>query len=107
MRGHWLWQRDYDAVLLARQDLPAAEVAAVGDGIEVLRFQCRFRLLGRVRKLRSVGPDIGHLMCDDQMMLGVDGDMHVVADDTGASAARGHRAGIGSVDDICATRASG
>src|ERR1700704_2191806 len=82
MRGHWLWQRDCDAVLLARQDLPAAEVAAVGDGIEVLRFQCRFRLLGHVRKLRSVGPDIGHFMCDDQMMLGVDGDLDVVAHDT-------------------------
>jgi hypothetical protein len=34
-------------------------------------------------------------MCDDQMMLGVDGDLDVVADNTGASAARGHRAGIG------------
>src|ERR1700730_2071522 len=40
-----------------------------------------------VRKARSgnpsstVGADIGHLVCDDQMMLGVDRDLHVVADD--------------------------
>src|SRR5438445_3523938 len=50
--------RSPSACLLARQDLPAAEVAAVGDDIEVLRFQRRFRLLGHVRKLRSVGPDV-------------------------------------------------
>src|SRR4029453_15109582 len=37
VRGHWLWQRDRDACFLARQDLLAAEVAAVGDGIEVIR----------------------------------------------------------------------
>ena len=33
-------------------------------------------------------------MRDDQMMFGVDGDLDVVADDTGASAAGRHRAGI-------------
>ena len=34
-------------------------------------------------------------MRDDQMMLGVDGDLDVLAHDTRASAARRHRAGIG------------
>src|SRR5215470_4072912 len=34
-------------------------------------------------------------MRDDQMMYGVDGDLDIVADDTGASTARRHRAGIG------------
>jgi hypothetical protein len=34
-------------------------------------------------------------MRDDQMMRGADGDLDVVADDTGASTARSHRAGIG------------
>ena len=33
-------------------------------------------------------------MRDDQMMFGVDGDLDVVADDTGAAAAGRHRAGI-------------
>ena len=34
-------------------------------------------------------------MRDDQMMLGIDGDLNVVAYDTGASTARRHRASIG------------
>ena len=34
-------------------------------------------------------------MRDDQMMLGFDGNLDVVAHDTGASAAGRHRAGIG------------
>ena len=46
-------------------------------------------------KLRPVGADVGHLMRDDQVMLGVDGDLHIVADDAGAAAAGRHRAGIG------------
>jgi hypothetical protein len=29
-----------------------------------------------------VSPDVGHLMRDDQMMCGVDGDLDIVADDT-------------------------
>ena len=33
-------------------------------------------------------------MRDDQMMCGVDGDLDVIADDTGASTAGRHRAGI-------------
>jgi hypothetical protein len=47
------------------------------------------------RELRAVGADVGHLVRDDQMMLGVDRDLHVVADNTGAAPARRHRAGIG------------
>ena len=34
-------------------------------------------------------------MCDDQMVLGIDSDLHVVPDDAGALAAGRHRAGIG------------
>ena len=34
-------------------------------------------------------------MCDDQMVLGIDSDLHVVPDDAGAQAAGRHRAGIG------------
>ncbi len=79
---------------LARQDLFAVEVAAVGDDIEARRFQRYLRLLGHVRELRPIGPDVAHFMRDDQMMLGVDGDLDIVAHDTGTSAARCHRAGI-------------
>jgi hypothetical protein len=75
--------------------LLAAEVAAVGDCIEVLHFQRRLGLLGHGRELRSISPDVCHLMRDNQMICGVDGDLNVVADNTGAAPARRHRAGIG------------
>ena len=80
-RGHRLGQRDRDARFLARQNLLAVEVAAIGDGIEVLHFQRRLRPLGHGRKLRPVVTDVGHLMRDDQMMLRIHRDLHVVADD--------------------------
>ncbi len=38
-------------------------------------------------------PTVRHLMGDDQMMLGVHRDLHIVADDAGAAAAGRHRAG--------------
>jgi hypothetical protein len=74
------------------KDLFAAEVAAIGDDIEARGFQRRFRLLGHVGELRPVGADVGHLMRDDQMMLGVYGDLDVVAYDARAPAARRNRA---------------
>ena len=38
---------------------------------------------------------IGELVCDDQVVLGVDGGLHVVADDPGAATAGRHRACVG------------
>jgi len=67
--------------LLASQDLCAVEVAPVGNDIEAFCLQRVFRLPGHTGKLRPVGTDVGHLMRDDQMMLGIDGHLHVVADD--------------------------
>src|SRR6266700_2296260 len=80
VRGHRLWQRDRDACLVALQDFFAAEVAAVGDDIEIRCFQSCLRLLGYMCKLCPVTPDIRHLMRDDQMVFGVDGDLDIVAD---------------------------
>src|ERR1700734_1772624 len=34
-------------------------------------------------------------MSDNQMVLGIDGDLHVVADDAGAATARRHRTAVG------------
>jgi hypothetical protein len=82
VRGHRLWQRDHDACFVALQDFFAAEVAAVSDNIEIGSFKCCLRLLGYMCKLRPVAPDVGHLMRDDQMVFGVDGNLDVVADDT-------------------------
>jgi hypothetical protein len=45
--------------------------------------------------LRPIVADIGHLMRDDQMVLGIDGDLHIVADNASALAAGRHRAGVG------------
>ena len=33
-------------------------------------------------KLCPIAPDIGHFMCDDQMMFSVDRDLDIVSDNT-------------------------
>src|SRR6516164_7981563 len=45
--------------------------------------------------LVAVVPLIGHLVGHDQMVLGVDGDLYIVADGGGAFAAGRHRTGVG------------
>lgn len=45
-----------------------------------MRVRCiqrRFRLLGHARELRPVGADIGHVMGNDQLVLGVDGGLQL------------------------------
>jgi hypothetical protein len=39
--------------------------------------------------------DMGHFVRDDQVMLGIDRGLHVIADDAGAPSAGGHGTGIG------------
>ena len=46
-------------------------------------------------ELRSVGSVVGYLMHDDQMMVGLDGNLDVVANDAGTAAAGRHRTRIG------------
>ncbi len=94
-RGHRFGQGDCDTRLFARQNLRAVEVAAVSDHIEALRLQRRLCLLGHVGELGSIRADIGHFMGDDQMVLGVDRCLHIVADHSRASPARRHRARVG------------
>jgi len=81
IRGHRLWQRNRNASLLACPNLFAVEVPAVGDSIELVHAQYRLGLVGHMGELRSVSPVVGHLMHDDQMMLGIDSNLNVVADD--------------------------
>ena len=83
-----------DPSLLAGPDFFAVEVTAIGDGIELLYAQYRLCLVGHMGQLRSVSAVIGYLMHDDQMMLGFDGNLNVVADDARAAPAGRHRAGI-------------
>ena len=46
-------------------------------------------------QLRPVAANIGDLVGHDQMVLGVDGHLDIVADDAGALAAGRHRPGVG------------
>src|SRR5208282_6484766 len=93
--------RDRDASFLALQNLFAVEVTAVGDDIELVHVERRFRLLGHMGELRPIGSLIGYLMRHDQMMLCLDGNLDVVAHNTRAASAGCHRAGMGSVSEIC------
>ena len=43
----------------------------------------------------AIVPLIGHLVGNDQMVLGVDGDLHIVTDGGSAFATGRHRSGIG------------
>ena len=49
----------------------------------------------------DTGANVCHLVRNDQMMLGIDRRLHVVADDAAAATARRHRAAIGSESEIC------
>jgi hypothetical protein len=84
-RGHWLGQRHGDPRAIASQDLIAVEVATIGDGIELIGLQNGLRFVGDVRKLRAIRAHIRHLVRDDEMALGIDRDLHIVAHDAGAA----------------------
>src|ERR1700730_10227275 len=78
-----------------------ATTMRVGDGIELLHAQRRLGLVGHMGELRSVGSVVGYLMHDDQMMVGLDGNLDVVADDAGTAAAGRIERASGSVSEIC------
>src|SRR2546423_580565 len=58
------------------QDLVTAEIAAVGQGSDLLATCGVLCLERHGRKLMTVVSLIGHLVGDDQMVLGFDGDLH-------------------------------
>src|SRR6201987_4884106 len=84
-----------DARAFAREDLVTVEVAAVGQGGDLLAARGLLCLERHGRELVAVVPLIGHLVGHDQMVLGIDGDLYIVADGSGAFAARRHRTGVG------------
>src|SRR5205823_11437313 len=59
------------------QDLVAVEVAAVGQGSDLLAARGLLCLERHRHKLVAVVPLIGHLVGHDQMVLGVDGDLYI------------------------------
>src|SRR5207302_1692275 len=75
-----------DARAFARQNLVAAEVAAVGQGGDLLATRGVLCLERHGRKLAAVVPLVDHLVGHDQMVLGVDRDLYIVTDGGGAFA---------------------
>src|SRR5205823_5370985 len=67
------------------------EVAAVGQGGDLAAAGGLLCLESHGRKLLAIVTLIGHLVGHDQMVRGVDGDLHVVADRGSAFAAGRHR----------------
>ena len=78
----------------ARQDVAAFVVAAIRQCDElVFRGSCLGKL-GPVRQLTAVMADVGDLVGHDQVVLGIDRGLHVVAHDARAPAAGRHRSRI-------------
>ena len=73
----------------------AVVIAPVGDSRARIDPENSLRLVTDISELRSVRAAVRHLVRDDPVVLGIDRDLHIVADDTGAAPARGHRATVG------------
>src|SRR6202790_4183837 len=78
----------------SHENLVAAEVATIGQGGDLLAARGLLCLERHGRKLVAVVPLVDHLVGHDQMVLGVDGDLYIVADGRGAFAAGRHRSGV-------------
>ena len=83
------------------EDLRAAEIAAIGNGLNILGLQNSLRLPCHIGQLSPILSRWASLMRDDQVMNGIDRDLHIVADDAGAASAGCHRTAVKSVRDIC------
>jgi len=79
---------------LAGQHLLAVEVAAVGQGRDLLAARGGLRLQPHRLQLGSVMAQVGHLVRYDQVVLGVYGGLHIVADHARAPSAGRHGARI-------------
>jgi hypothetical protein len=64
------------------EDFRAAIVAAIGNSLEFIDAEHLLRLRGNVGKLCPIRASVRHLMGDDQVMVGIDCDLHIIADYT-------------------------
>ena len=83
-----------DTRAFAQEDLVAIEVATVDQRGDLLTARGLLCLERHGRKLGAVVSLIDDLMGHDQMVLGIDGDLHIVADGGGPFAAGHHRTGV-------------
>ena len=91
---------DTDVVLcglLAGADLLARVIAAISYSIERLNAHLGSRLLRHIRQLMAIRANVRHLVGHNQMVLGIDCGLHVVADNSSVLAARCHRTRISSL----------
>ena len=77
------------------EDFFAVVVAPIGIGLELVDAKDLFRLASDFCQLRSILAIVRYLMRDDQVMFGIDGDLHIVADHARAAPAGRHRAAVG------------
>lgn len=89
-RSQRLRQDDGDAGVFIRRYLFPVEVAAVCDRFEYVHSKRLFGLRGHPRKLRAVAADVRDVVRNDQMVLGIDGGLDVVADDSRTEPADGN-----------------
>ncbi len=68
-----------DAVVLATLQRGAIVIADIGDSLERLAPERLLRRFGQLIKLARIVAVVDHLACDDQLVLVVHGDLHVVA----------------------------
>jgi len=73
----------------------AAVITPISNGFEFFDTEDTLCTRGDVSELSPVRASVRHLVRHNQVMLGVDGDLHVVTDDAGTAAARCHRATVG------------
>src|SRR5207344_2208440 len=61
----------------------------------LFQLQVRFGFQRQVRQLTVIGHVVGHVIGRDQLMLGIDGDLRVVADDIAITGVHAPRVGVG------------
>src|SRR5262245_5182004 len=93
-RSHRSWQRYLNCGLLTGKDFHAAVIAAIGNGLEFIDAEDLLCPAGDIGKSCPIRAAVRDLMRDDQMMLGIDCDLYIVADYTRAAPAGRRRATV-------------
>src|SRR3972149_2639537 len=84
-----------DARLEASFDLQAVVIAHVGEHIEAVHAERLLGAQGHGAEQALFGDRVGQLVVDDELVLGIDGDLGVIAEVGDAAAADGHGAAVG------------
>lgn len=69
-----------DAGFIAGQNVITIEITPVGNDLKLQCLEGRLGLLGHLDQLTPVRANVSDLVCDDQVVPGIHGRLHVVAD---------------------------